>query len=115
MMGFGYTSTSSSKAKLYKMWDSGEYVPPDQYDDLEKGISLAIAWSHPDDPLPRMRRYAELLMQWASDAKTLLGNVGAAAMPGKLPPMHCVRCNHYNEYVGQEHLVGGVYKCRSCK
>ena len=32
-----------------------------------------------------------------------------------LPPMNCKCCNFRNEYVGPEHLVNGVYVCRTCK
>ena len=40
----------------------------------------------------------------------------AALVGAKLPPMHCKKCNHYNDYVGPEHLTDlGVYICRSCK
>lgn len=36
-----------------------------------------------------------------------------ASSDEKLPPMRCATCDHYNEYVGKEHLVDGVYYCRN--
>lgn len=41
----------------------------------------------------------------------LFGKAGTAA---KLPT-NCKKCNHFNEYVGAEHLTAGEYICRSCK
>ncbi len=35
--------------------------------------------------------------------------------PAKLPPMNCRDCNYYNPYAGPEHLIDGVYVCRSCR
>lgn len=37
-----------------------------------------------------------------------------AQKPAPLPT-HCAKCNHYNEYVGPEHIRNGQYICRSCR
>ncbi len=34
---------------------------------------------------------------------------------GSSLPTNCKRCNHFNEYVGLEHLTNGEYICRSCR
>ncbi len=105
------------KKKLHRMWDLQRYLPPTPYDDLQEGIRLAKSWLFLSGT-PDRDRYCDHLRMWIADATDLLGSVfvqTAPHLPAKLPPMHCVKCNHYNEYVGQEHLVGGVYTCRSCR
>lgn len=108
--------------KLSRMYETDKYDPPSPYDDLNNGIRLALDWSSDrylvGSQVPHLVLYRENLLRWAKDAQYMLGYLGVQLTkpsPGKLPPMHCVKCNHYNEYVGQEHLVKGVYTCRSCK
>ncbi len=103
--------------KLDKMFFDSAYLPPDAMDDLPTGIQLATIWLK--DPYlqttgtDQCTQYLKHLRMWIEDANKLLHP--APEFIGKLPPMNCVTCNHYNDYVGKEHLVDGVYKCRSCR
>lgn len=46
----------------------------------------------------------------------LVDMMESVRMTWTLPiPTHCKKCNHYNEYVGTEHLVNGDYVCRGCR
>ncbi len=103
------------REKLDRMFFTGTYIPPDQYDNLPKGMELAMRWIEDLKGRPEHAGYTEHLQWWVSDAGKLLATIQSGPAVSKLPPMHCVKCNHYNEYVGHEHLVGGKYTCRSCR
>ncbi len=109
-----------ARAPLDEMFYTGKYKPPSPYDDLPGGLEFALKWLK-IGPMTNATA-AELdwydhLRLWAHDAQALLGHLSPLVQPktGKLPPMNCTKCNYHNEYVGQEHLVNGVYTCRSCR
>ncbi len=118
---------------------SGILYPPSPLEDLSKGIRYMVDWL--SDPHLDNKRF-NAIQEWLHDAHRLMGPPGPmppapgpmtgldawlpkpgyeglfyypSSKPSKLPPMNCVRCNLYNEYVGPEHLVDGKYLCRSCK
>lgn len=52
------------------------------------------------------------------DLQVAIGHMGLDPFwkaPAAKLPTNCKKCNHYNEYVGLEHLTAGEYICRSCK
>jgi hypothetical protein len=71
---------------------------------LSAGITLSF--------MPDNLRVLESMLSSEAVDKVLYDLWPAAA---KLPT-NCKKCNHYNEYVGPEHLTaGGDYICRSCR